>query len=54
MAHNKDAVRKILAAVKEEGRNALTAPEGKLVCDAWHLGAGRGRGQDADRRSRAG
>ncbi|MGT2490882.1 acetate--CoA ligase family protein [Cupriavidus basilensis] len=35
MAHNKDAVRKILAAVKEEGRNAPTAPEGKLVCDAY-------------------
>ena len=37
MAHNKDAVRKILAAVKEEGRNALTAPEGKLVCDAYGI-----------------
>ncbi|MBY4947474.1 acetate--CoA ligase family protein [Cupriavidus respiraculi] len=37
MAHNKDAVRKILAAVKEEGRSALTAPEGKLVCDAYGI-----------------
>lgn len=37
MAHNKDAVRKILATVKEEGRNALTAPEGKLVCDAYGI-----------------
>ncbi|MHA7683752.1 acetate--CoA ligase family protein [Cupriavidus sp. PET2-C1] len=37
MAYNKDAVRKILAAVKEEGRNALTAPEGKLVCDAYGI-----------------
>lgn len=37
MAHDKDAVRKILATVKEEGRAALTAPEGKLVCDAYGI-----------------
>ncbi|WP_454726490.1 MULTISPECIES: acetate--CoA ligase family protein [Cupriavidus] len=37
MAHDKDAVRKILAAVKEAGRDALTAPEGKLVCDAYGI-----------------
>lgn len=37
MAHDKDAVRKILATVKEEGRNALTAPEGKRVCDAYGI-----------------
>ena len=37
MAHDKDAVRKILATVKEEGRDALTAPEGKLVCDAYGI-----------------
>ncbi|MGO4330524.1 acetate--CoA ligase family protein [Cupriavidus sp. 2TAF22] len=37
MAHDKDAVRKILAAVKQEGRDALTAPEGKLVCDAYGI-----------------
>ncbi|WP_420991739.1 acetate--CoA ligase family protein [Cupriavidus sp. 30B13] len=38
MAHDKEAVRKILAAVKEEGRASLTAPEGKLVCDAYGIG----------------
>lgn len=37
MAHDKDAVRQILATVKEEGRAALTAPEGKLVCDAYGI-----------------
>ena len=37
MAHDKDAVRKILAIAKKEGRNALTAPEGKLVCDAYGI-----------------
>ena len=37
MAHDKDAVRKILATVKQEGRAALTAPEGKLVCDAYGI-----------------
>lgn len=37
MAHDKDAVRKILATVKGEGRAALTAPEGKLVCDAYGI-----------------
>ena len=30
----KDAVRKILNAVKADKRTSLTAPEGKLVCDA--------------------
>jgi acetyl coenzyme A synthetase (ADP forming)-like protein len=42
MAHDavvsgKVAVRKILAQVKAEGRMALTAPEGKLVCDAYGI-----------------
>jgi acetyl coenzyme A synthetase (ADP forming)-like protein len=37
MAHDKAAVRKLLAQVKEEGRTALTAPEGKLVCDAYGI-----------------
>ncbi len=36
-ASGKAAVRKILAKVKDEGRNALTAPEGKLVCDAYGI-----------------
>src|ERR1700742_943663 len=34
---NKDAVRKILDAVKAEKRTSLTAPEGKLVCDAYGI-----------------
>ncbi|HUK08436.1 MAG TPA: acetate--CoA ligase family protein [Stellaceae bacterium] len=34
---NKAAVRKVLAQVKAEGRTALTAPEGKLVCDAYAI-----------------
>jgi len=42
MAHDavvsgKAAVRKILAKVKAEDRNALTAPEGKLICDAYGI-----------------
>lgn len=37
MAHDKDAVRTILATVRQEGRDALTAPEGKLVCDAYGI-----------------
>src|SRR6185503_2758476 len=34
---NKDAVRKVLDAVKADKRTALTAPEGKLVCDAYGI-----------------
>ena len=37
MATNKTAVRKLLDQVKKEGRTALTAPEGKLVCDAYGI-----------------
>ena len=37
MAHDKNAVRQILDKVKAEGRAALTAPEGKLVCDAYGI-----------------
>ncbi len=33
----KDTVRKILDQVKSEGRDSLTAPEGKLVCDAYGI-----------------
>ena len=33
----RDTVRKILDAVKAEGRDSLTAPEGKLVCDAYGI-----------------
>ena len=37
MANNKTAVRRILDKVKAEGRTSLTAPEGKLVCDAYGI-----------------
>ena len=37
MANDKTAVRKILQQVKAEGRTALTAPEGKIVCDAYGI-----------------
>src|SRR5262244_4007560 len=37
MAANKTAVRQILDRAKAEGRTALTAPEGKLVCDAYGI-----------------
>jgi acetyl coenzyme A synthetase (ADP forming)-like protein len=37
MANNKKEVRRILDKVKAEGRTSLTAPEGKLVCDAYGI-----------------
>jgi acyl-CoA synthetase (NDP forming) len=37
MAANKTAVRQILDKAKADGRTALTAPEGKLVCDAYGI-----------------
>ena len=37
MAHDKTAVRKLIDKVKAEGRTSLTAPEGKLVCDAYGI-----------------
>ncbi len=37
MAHDKNAVRSIIEKVKSEGRTSLTAPEGKLVCDAYGI-----------------
>jgi acetyl coenzyme A synthetase (ADP forming)-like protein len=36
-APDKDAVRKVLERVKASGYTALTAPEGKLVCDAYGI-----------------
>src|SRR5919112_2334331 len=33
----KDAVRKVLDKAKAEGRTSLTAPEGKLVCEAYGI-----------------
>jgi acetyl coenzyme A synthetase (ADP forming)-like protein len=37
MSNPKDAVRKILDSVKADKRTSLTAPEGKLVCDAYGI-----------------
>jgi acetyl coenzyme A synthetase (ADP forming)-like protein len=37
MSNSKDAVRKILDAVKADKRTSLTAPEGKLACDAYGI-----------------
>ena len=37
MAHDKTTVRNIIDKVKSEGRTSLTAPEGKLVCDAYGI-----------------
>ena len=33
----KEAVRRVLDAVKADKRTSLTAPEGKLVCDAYGI-----------------
>jgi acetyl coenzyme A synthetase (ADP forming)-like protein len=37
MAHDKAAVQKILDKARADGRTSLTAPEGKLVCDAYGI-----------------
>jgi acetyl coenzyme A synthetase (ADP forming)-like protein len=37
MSNPKDAVRRILDRVKADKRSSLTAPEGKLVCDAYGI-----------------
>ncbi len=37
MTKDKSKVRQILDAVKAAGRDSLTAPEGKLVCDAYGI-----------------
>src|ERR1700752_5352776 len=37
MSNPKDAVRKVLDQVKADKRTSLTAPEGKLVCDAYGI-----------------
>src|SRR5207253_4147798 len=34
---SKDAVRRVLDAVRADKRSSLTAPEGKLVCDAYGI-----------------
>jgi acetyl coenzyme A synthetase (ADP forming)-like protein len=37
MAADKNAVRKVLDKAKADGRTALTAPEGKALCDAYAI-----------------
>src|SRR5690349_2724111 len=37
MSNAKDAVRKVLDQVKSDKRTSLTAPEGKIVCDAYGI-----------------
>ena len=37
MANNKTDVRRVLDTVRAEGRTALTAPEGKVVCEAYGI-----------------
>ena len=37
MTNNKTDVRRVLDTVKAEGRTALTAPEGKIVCEAYGI-----------------
>jgi acetyl coenzyme A synthetase (ADP forming)-like protein len=37
MSNDKAKVREVLDAVKASGRTALTAPEGKIVCDAYGI-----------------
>jgi len=37
MAQNKNEVRRVIDKAKSEGRTSLTAPEGKLVCDAYGI-----------------
>src|SRR6185436_1960894 len=34
---NRTEVRRVLDTVKAEGRTALTAPEGKIVCEAYGI-----------------
>ncbi|GLW05069.1 acyl-CoA synthetase [Microtetraspora sp. NBRC 13810] len=49
MAHDQTAVREILDKAKAEGRTALTAPEGKRICDAYGIATpGEGLATSAD------
>jgi acetyl coenzyme A synthetase (ADP forming)-like protein len=41
MAHDKNAVRKILTQAKAAGRGALTAPEAKGICEAYGIAVPR-------------
>src|SRR5437868_15447348 len=37
MSYDKAKVRQVLDEVKKAGRDSLTAPEGKIVCDAYGI-----------------
>src|SRR6187399_2360041 len=37
MTNTTEEVRRVLDTVKAEGRTALTAPEGKIVCEAYGI-----------------
>ena len=37
MLNTSTEVRRVLDTVKADGRTALTAPEGKLVCEAYGI-----------------
>src|SRR3954467_1361373 len=37
MPNDRSEVRRVLETVKTEGRTSLTAPEGKLVCEAYGI-----------------
>ncbi|WP_433277761.1 acetate--CoA ligase family protein [Pseudonocardia xinjiangensis] len=37
VAYDKDAVREVLDKARAEGRDSLTAPEGRLVCEAYGI-----------------
>jgi acetyl coenzyme A synthetase (ADP forming)-like protein len=49
MEYDKDAVAQLLARIRAEGRTSLTAPEGKLVADAYGIAVpGEGLAADVD------
>src|SRR4051812_47971541 len=37
MAHDRESVRALIDKVRASGRTALTAPEGKEICDAYGI-----------------
>ena len=36
--YDREAVQRVLVRVAADGRDSLTAPEGKIVCDAYGFG----------------
>ena len=50
MTNDRTEVRRVLDTVKAEGRTSLTAPEGKVVCEAYGISRTRGRRGDVGRR----